>query len=262
MSIDSYLAGTLMIAASAVAAIAGLVLMRRFGYFRTLSISHEASGQYLSCVGTLYAVLLGLIVVDAMGRFQTAVGLVGDEANAIAEIVYLSGRMPTPIKTEIQRCATDYVKLVVDQEWRTMAEGRPLPAARQQALELMNVVRDWEPATESEKTLYAEAVPAASQFWNARRLRIIACERGIPPLEWCAVILGAIVTVILTYFLVLDDVRIQIALTAMVAVLIALNIFLILMFGYPFSGDLHVSSEGFEVALAGIALDPQPPASR
>ena len=126
----------------------------------------------------------------------------------------------------------------------------------------MHVVRDWEPATESEKTLYAEAVPAASQFWNARRLRIIACQRGIPPLEWCAVILGAIVTVILTYFLVLDDVRIQIALTAMVAVLIALNIFLILMFGYPFSGDLHVSSEGFEVALAGIALDRQPPASR
>ena len=47
-AIDSYLAGTGMIAASAVAAIAGLILMRRFGYFRTLIISHEASGQYLS----------------------------------------------------------------------------------------------------------------------------------------------------------------------------------------------------------------------
>ncbi len=145
-----------------------------------------------------------------------------------------------------------------------MAEGQHHYRRRRQAgLKLMNVVRDWEPNTESEKTVYAVAVPAASDFWNARRLRIIACQRGIPPLEWCAVILGGIVTVGLTYFLVLDDLRIQVALTAMVAVLIALNIFLILMFGYPFSGELHVSPEGFDVALAGIALDaPQPPASR
>ena len=53
----------------------------------------------------------------------------------------------------------------------------------------------------------------------------------------------------LTYFRVLDDLRIQVALTAMVAVLIALNIFLILMFGYPFSGDLRVGPDSFHVAL-------------
>ena len=144
-----------------------------------------------------------------------------------------------------------------------MADGRYLPAARRSCLELMRVIRDWEPATESEKTVYAVAVPAASDFWNSRRLRIIACQRGIPPLEWCAVILGGIVTVGLTYFLVLDDLRIQVVLTAMVAVLIALNIFLILMFGYPFSGELHVNPEGFQVALAGIAVDAaKPPDSR
>ena len=65
--------------------------------------------------------------------------------------------------------------------------------------------------------------------------RVIVCQRGIPPLEWCVVILGGIVTVALTYFLVLEDLRIQVALTAMVAVVIALNIYLILMFGYPFA---------------------------
>ncbi len=129
-----------------------------------------------------------------------------------------------------------------------MAGAAPA-AARQPCLELMHVVRDWEPASESEKAVYAEAITAASDFWNARRLRILACQHGIPALEWCAVILGGMVTVGLTYFLVLDDVRIQVALTAMVAVLIALNIFLILMFAYPFSGDLQVSPDSFRIAL-------------
>ncbi|MHB1559992.1 MAG: bestrophin-like domain [Isosphaeraceae bacterium] len=259
MTIDSYAAGAVLVAASALAAVAGLILLRRFGYFRSLIISHEASGQYLAIVGTLYAVLLGLIVVDAMGRFQAAATLVGDETNAMAELVYLSGRMPEPQKGEIRRRLTEYANLVVDREWEILAQGRHLPEARRACLELMRVVRDWEPATESEKAIYAEAIEAASDFWNARRMRIISSQRGIPPLEWCAVILGGVVTVGLTYFLVLDDLRIQIALTAMVAVLISLNIFLILMFAYPFSGDLRVSNEGFHVALAGLALESSSP---
>jgi hypothetical protein len=64
------------------------------------------------------------------------------------------------------------------------------------------------------------------------------------------IILGGIVTVGLTYVFVFDDLRIQIAPTAMVALLIALNIFLVVMFGYPFSGDLKVSPENLRVALA------------
>lgn len=256
MTIDSYAAGAVLVAASALTAIAGLILFRRFGYFRSLIISHEVSGQYLAIIGTVYAVLLGLIVVDAMGRFQTAVTLVGDETNALAELVYLSGRMTEPQKREIRRRLTEYVDLVVNREWEILAKGQHLPEARRACLELMQVVRDWEPTTESQNAVYAEAIEAASDFWNARRMRIISCERGIPPLEWFAVILGGGVTVSLTYFLVLDDLRIQIALTAMVTVLISLNIFLILMFAYPFSGDLRVSNEGFHVALAGLALEP------
>ena len=237
------------------AAVAGLILLRRFGYFRNLVISHEASGQYLSIVGTLYAVLLGLIVVDAMERFQHATTLIGEESNALAEVIYLAGRMPGPIKADIHRRSADYARLVIDEEWPKMAEGKHLPEARRACFELMRIVRDWEPSTESEKVVYDAAVAAAAEFWNARRLRIIACQRGIPALEWCAVILGGIVTVGLTYFLVLDDLRIQVALTAMVAVLISLNIFLILMFGYPFSGELRVTPESFEVVLAFIQLD-------
>jgi len=65
----------------------------------------------------------------------------------------------------------------------------------------------------------------------------------------------------LTYFRVLDDLRIQVALTAMVAVLIALNIFLILMFGYPFSGDLHVSPDSFRVVLNLLKFQTAPSGS-
>jgi hypothetical protein len=62
----------------------------------------------------------------------------------------------------------------------------------------MKIVRDREPVSESEQASYALALPAASNFWNARRERIIGCQRGIRLLEWCVVILGGVVTAGLT----------------------------------------------------------------
>ena len=58
---------------------------------RTLITAHDISGQYLSIVGTMYAVLLGLIVVDAMSRFQQAFLIVEEEANSLSELIYLAG---------------------------------------------------------------------------------------------------------------------------------------------------------------------------
>ncbi len=262
MSIDTYAAGTCLIVASAVIAVLGLIAVRRTYNVRNLATIHEVSGQFLSIVGTLYAVLLGLIVVEAMSRFQQASTLVGDESNDLAEVIYLAGGMPSAQKTAIYERATAYAHLVIDQEWPLMARGRPLLEARQAVLDLMQIVRDWEPATEREKAIYAEALPTVSDLWNTRRQRIIASQHGIPALEWCAVILGGIITVGLTYLFVLDNLRLQIALTAMVALLIALNIFLLLMFGYPFSGDLCVSPDSFRVALLALPQNQSIPGSR
>ena len=94
MSIDTYAAGTCLIVASAVIAVLGLIAVRRTYNVRNLATIHEVSGQFLSIVGTLYAVLLGLIVVEAMSRFQQASTLVGDESNDLAKVIYLAGGMP------------------------------------------------------------------------------------------------------------------------------------------------------------------------
>ncbi len=254
MTLDSYIAGALLVVASAVVAVLGLIVVRKSYNVRTLAGVHDLSSQYLSIVGTMYAVLLGLIVVDAMQHFQQAITTVEEEANALSELIYLSGRMPAPVRTQVHDTAVGYAQLVIDREWPLLAQGHSLPEARASALELMRLIRDWEPEKESEKAVYASAVSAASQFWNCRRERIVGCQRGVPFLEWAVVILGGIVTVGLTYVFVFEDLKIQIALTAMVSLLISLNIFLVLMFGYPYSGDVSVKPDSFHEALAAAAI--------
>jgi hypothetical protein len=262
MAIDSYVGGVVLIGASALAAVIGLLVVRKTYNNQALASAHQLSGQYLAIVGTLYAVLLGLIVVDAMARFEQAVNIVEDEANAIAELIYLSGRMPASRAERVTKLAIEYVNLVADQEWPRLREGRPLESAPVHAFDLMRSARDWEPVSESEKAIYASAIEVASEFWNARRHRIVASQRGIPALEWCLVIVGGIVTVSLTYVFVFDELRIQITLTAMVALLISLNIFLIVSFGHPFSGDMSISPKRFQVALANIPVATPAPEAR
>lgn len=262
MTLDSYAAGTICILISVLVAVLGLLVVRKTYNVSNLARAHAISGQYLSIVGTMYAVLLGLIVVDAMARFQQAALIVEAEANGVAELIYLCGRMPAPQRTRINELAVRYIHLVSEREWPLLAHGQSLDEASACAFDLMRTARDWEPVTESEKVAYASAVPTASDFWNARRHRLLASQRGIPTLEWCVVILGGIVTVGLTYVFVFDDLRIQITLTALVALLISFNIFLILMFGYPFSGDVKVSPRSFEVTLFAIPLGEPGPGAR
>lgn len=64
--------------------------------------ARDITGNLLSVVGTLYAVLLGLIVVDVMVRFERAIDNVQEESNALADIFLLAARLPEPFRRDLQ----------------------------------------------------------------------------------------------------------------------------------------------------------------
>lgn len=258
MRIDSYLVSLMLVLASTtVAALGPLAVRRRIAPARLLEI-REVAGHHLSFIGTMYAVLLGLIVVDAMSRFQQAGVEAEAEANALANLVLLSEQMPPPQRTRVQELAIAYARRVIDEEWPELAHGRTLPEARLQALALLRAVRDWEPATPSQEAAYSAGLASAEELWNNRRRRSLACVRGIPTLFWIVVLVGGTVCIILTCFLVLEDLQLQIGLTALVTLIIGLNVLLLLFFGYPFSGDVKIAPDSFRVVLEVFDLIKQP----
>jgi len=106
---------------------------------------------------------------------------------------------------------------------------------------------DYEPVKESEKAVYPIMVQEVCQLWDNRRMRTNAATRGMPAIEWVVLIVGGIVTVVFTYFFHVDSIKTQVAMTAMVTLIISLNLFLVVLFGYPFSGDLTVSPDAFKL---------------
>jgi Protein of unknown function (DUF4239) len=252
MELDSYMAGFWIVPASTVLGVLGLLLVRWRFDARTLSACHEVGGYLLSVVGTLYAVLLGLIVVDSMARFQAARQTTDQEANALANIILFANGLPPAKRNEIRALSATYAELVVEKEWKEMDEGRHSQSARHTAVELFRAVCDFEPKTESEKAIYAAELAAVGELWNNRRIRIVTSTQGVPALEWAVLIVGGTITIMFTYFFIIENMKIQIAMTALLGLIISLNIYLVSMFGYPFSGDVKVDPGSFGLAQAII----------
>jgi hypothetical protein len=245
MALNTYLGGFLLTVAAGVVAVLGLLLVRKVVHFEKLKPSHEVGGYLIAVVGALYAVLLGLIVVDAMQQYWKAREITESEVNNLADVYVLAGKLPEPTRSQVRKDCTDYAQQVVTTEWKQMNHGLYCPLARGKAIHLMQELVDFEPQTDSQRTLYSTMINDASTFWQNRQSRISIAQNGVPAVEWIVLVLGAAITVAFTYFFGLQNVKLQIIMTAMVAMLIALSLILLLLFAYPFSGDLCVQDEPF-----------------
>lgn len=247
MQLDSYLGGFVVVFLSTLVSVAGLLITRKLIDFNKLRASHEVGGYLLSVVGTLYAVLLGLVVVDAMQKFQVARDVTEREANCLADVFILASGFPEPKRSQIKTLSVKYGELVVNEEWKTMKSNRHCPEARRTAVRLMQEVIAFEPKSEGEKAIYPLAVDNACQIWQNRRTRTNMAFAGIPTVEWVTLFAGAIITIFFTYFFGLENLPLQIIMTAMVSILISLNMFLVLLYGYPFSGELCINPDAFMI---------------
>ncbi len=250
--IDSPLMGLLLIAAANAVAIAGLLITRRMLRRLDMISHHEVGGFLLSVVGTIYAVILGLIVVDSLAKFQRAREMTEREANALATIVLLSNHMPPGERDRIHGLAVAYADHVVNREWPMLDDGKSDPARQATALRLIESVTDFDPKTGRDQATYEKALDAVGDLWNARRYRVVTASQGFPGAEWFLLIAGGVITVTFTYFFKLDHTRVHVAMTSLVATIIALNLYMVLMFGYPYSGEVKVSSDSFGIAEAII----------
>ena len=237
--------GPAAVAGGILAALAMVAVMRWLLSADTLRQAHDATGNLLSIVGTLYAVLLGLIVVDAMVRFERAMDEVQDESNCLADIFMLANWFPEPQRDRIRELCRTYANEVVEVEWPLMARGRMSIEARKTALLLAGSLNGVEPVTESQKASFPMLLDQLRELWNLRRDRSNAVQYGIPAVEWVTLLVGAAVTIFFAGLFRVDKAWLQYLLTALAAMVIGLNLYLVSLFGYPFAGELTVSKRPF-----------------
>jgi len=242
--------GIAIVVSGMVAALAAVAIARWLFSADALRMGHDATGNVLAIVGTLYAVLLGLIVVDAMTHFEKAMDTVQAEANCLADTYLLADRLPEPQRARVQGLCRDYADQVVKFDWPAMERAKMSVEARRTALALARSLHDFEPQTEAHKTVYPNILEEIEHLWDRRRERAGMAEYGIPTVEWVSLILGGFVTMFFAGLFSVGNMRLQIVITTLAALVISLNLYIVCLLAYPFAGELSVSKRPFEIDLA------------
>jgi hypothetical protein len=80
---------------------------------------------------------------------------------------------------------------------------------------------------------------------DARRFRMFARKRALSPIVWAVLAVGAVMTVVFTYFFWVESFAMQMVLTIFVALFISLNLLLVRLFDNPYRRELLVKEGAF-----------------
>jgi Protein of unknown function (DUF4239) len=234
----------LVVVGSTVLALCGMFIVRRYLSHDELRPHHEVAGYLLGIVGTLYAVLLGLVVVDVQAKYQQARMMAESEANAAADLFHIAGGFPDKERRAIQQDLYNYVVIILEKEWNS-PKGSTHEESTAPLRHLWSVLNNFEPTTNRDQQSYQQAIAEMVQLGDSRRFRITNSSGGVPPVLWIVLVAGGILTVMFTYFFGVASQKAHIIMISMLVLCLSLNVLLVVLYSNPYRGDLRVQPQGF-----------------
>ncbi|BCM94234.1 hypothetical protein IAD21_06137 [Abditibacteriota bacterium] len=238
-----------MVSGAVLFSVGGLALVRKRVSPETLRENHDVAGFILAIVGVIYAVLLAFVVLVVWERYGEAEVVAAREANAVVDIYRLAPGFSTQSKLKIRAHVRQYAQSVVQKEWPTMARGEADDATSHVLDNLWTECIHTNITKPNESELLGQLLDRMTDISDNRRMRLLASRTGVPNAMWLVLIAGAVATITFTFYFGLDRFSIQAGMTAILAVVIALVLFLISALNYPFTGDLRVRPEAMEIAI-------------
>jgi hypothetical protein len=232
--------------------IAGMLFIRKKVGWQVLAAHHDVTDPLVGVVGTLFAVILGFMVANSMARWEEARVNVLHEAGSVGDVFRMAGGLVNGSAKKIQTACLSYCDLVVDKEWQLMDDRQMSEEAWDVYGELWDSCLHYEPKTQGDSNVHAQLLSAMSEVGMSRRARFAQMSYALPPVLWVVVFVGAFATIAFTYLFGIENIRLQIALTTGMAVVLCLNVFLLFSFEDPFSGDVMVTSAPFQVARTNL----------
>lgn len=253
MSVAVY--GSLTVALVVALATGGLLVVQRLVPQDFREQHNDVAGFIYAVLGVVYAVLLAFVVIAVWDEVESARETAELEANELAEVFSLAERFPEPERGRIQDLSRSYARIVVEEEWPLMRDHRVSARASETLNELRKTVQDFEPRTGSEQVLYDQGLTRVHDLSETRRLRILEVDQGIPSILWAALLIGGFVTVVFAYLFGLKSPVVHALMVAALALAVSGMLVTVDALEYPFSGDVRVQPDAFELVLRRLRGD-------
>ncbi len=250
---NSLILAVIVIGGSTIAAILGLLLARKYWHSNKTHLHHEIGGYMLSVMGTLYAVVLGFVVVNVSDSVHQDKVNIGNEINAMLNMARIADGLPKKTEEEIRLACLDYSKAVVNEEWQMMPKGQLCMSTWRATKNIWVAIKSYKPESPQEQAFYSSILENFNTMVACRRTRLVTAAGYVSPILWVVLIGGGIMTITFTYFFSSQNFISQILMTALITITLSLNLYLVVLNSSPFCGEFRIKPTGFQ--LAGRVLE-------
>ena len=242
--------GLLVVGAAMLGAVLSELCARRLLPNELRQRHNDVAAAMLSIIGVTYAVLLAFVAMLAWEGFNRAKAASYAEAALIGDVYNLSAGLVDSEKSAIRNEISRYARHVMTVEWPAQAERRMIDQNSIYLDGLNKMALSLHPSGQVDGNLHSLLVQAIEWLWDARQERLLAAQTTIPEIVWFVLIAGGALTVAFGSFLGAPSLRMQLAMSAVLAASGALVLILIIALSHPFRGDFRVSTAPFEQVLS------------
>ena len=151
----------------------------------------------------------------------------------------------------IQQTIKDYLNYIITVEFPSLLDKKTPPEGKKYISSLQQMIYSYEPQNYKDLILYEKMLSLFDRITLLRIERLMTATAGVPNELWWVLLLGLSLLIIMTWFILSNSIYHYI-LNSFLAAYIASAVVLIVLLQYPFSGNLAISPEAFEISLGNI----------
>lgn len=254
-SLSTPMMGLLIVSVFVVAALLGVVLVRRkiYGRFRISDATDDAVGGLFSGIGILFGILLGLVAVSTWNNFDEVERLVSQEVGAIRAFHQNLEALQEPTRKQLKADTQAYIKSIVEVEWPSYQRGE-VPIDGSSLLDrLFQVLSGYQPSTLNEHVVFMQSMAAFKRMQELRQVRVDAVtDEAIPEVFWAVMLISAGLSIFTTYFFHFPSFFAHLTLVGIFSALIGCMFFLVVAIDHPFRGGVRVYPDKYRAILTAI----------
>lgn len=235
-------------------ALGGLVCTRRWGLWLGLYalVDNNTVGWIFSSILVIYAIAIGLIAVATWANASAASGMASQEASQIAALYRSLSGYPQPLQNDLTRSLVRYTQSIIQNAWPAQQRGEVTEKGIEILLDFGRRILGFEPATDGQRIVRAEALRAFNTLVEFRRRRVEAAGYAVPGSLWAVVLIGATLSIFASYVFNIPSLLVQALMTTLLTSMIALLVFFIAATDHPYRGTNAIGPEAYRIVLRDL----------
>ena len=222
-------------------------------------------GSTLAFVGATYGLLLGLLVVFAVGHLNDTQTEAQMEASSYVALFDTVSVYPPETSYPVQHDLVCYMRSIADDEWPSMERGQLLEASRTVTFgdRLRQDLRTLPANGPAQGSAYGRANTLISDAGQSRQRLLFLTAPRIPTVLWVVIYIGALLAFVLLIVLIYTArPALRVWALGSVAVLMTVVVAILAMLDQPFGVGVRVQPDQMRHAVQLVQTSQPDPLSR